>query len=322
MGLDFTVAIPTYNGAKRLPALLDKLQSQSDGESIAWEILIIDNNSTDQTATVVQSYQKSWQHPFPLRYCFEPEQGAAFARLRAVREAQGEWIGFLDDDNLPTADWLVEAHRFSQEHPAAGAFSGQIHGEYEVDPPENFKQIQAFLAIREHGPKSKRFQPNKLQLPPAACLVVHKQAWTESVPARPFLTGKLPGLLVQGDDYEPLLYLHKAGWEIWYDPDLHTYHQIPCQRFERDYLLLLARGCGLATYRLCLINAKNWEKPIIFVRTLLGNLNRICHYWIKYRGQLKTDLVPAVELEFHVGSFMSPFFFLKRAIQRSSFSKT
>lgn len=308
---DFTVAIPTYNGASRLPKVLAKLAQQTGIENLAWEIIIVDNNSKDDTAKVVQEYQATWSKSMPgvaLKYFFEPEQGAAFARLKAVREAQGEWIGFLDDDNLPESDWIAAAYSFTQAHPQAGAIGGQIHGDFEVQPPEGFEKIQQFLAIREHGSEPYIFDAANIRLPPAAALVVRKQAWLESVPDRPRLTGKLPGLLIQGDDYEPLLYIYKNGWEIWYNPAMHTHHQIPHWRLERDYLLSIARGCGLATYQLRVINAKPGERPIIFMRTILGNLRRLLAYRLKYKSDVKTELIPAFEMEFSWGSLMSPFY--------------
>jgi hypothetical protein len=312
MALDLTVAIPTYNGAERLPLVLERLRSQLNPDQITWEILVVDNNSRDRTLDVVKDLQASWDHAAPLKYVFEPKQGAAFARQRAIREAQGTLVGFLDDDNLPDPDWLTVAYRFAQANPKVGAFSGQIHGDFEAPPPENFKTIQQCLAIREHGSKPYRYRALHLQLPPAASLVVRRQAWFDSVPAHPTLSGKLPGRLVQGDDYEPLLYMHKAGWEIWYTPDLHTYHQIPKWRLERDYLMAIARGCGLATCQLRMINAQPWEKPIIVARTVAGNLRRVCFQVIKYRGKLKTELIPAFELEFFLGSLISPWLYLKQ----------
>jgi len=311
MMVDITVAIPTYNGESRLPKVLEKLRSQIDTEQISWEVLIVDNNSKDNTAKVIQDYQSNWPNNIPLRYCFAAEQGAAFARLLAVREAKGELICFLDDDNLPDEDWVSQAYNFAKSHPKAGAFSGQIHGEYEVNPPENFERIQAFLAIREHGSNPHLFEPDNLRLPPAASLVVRQKAWSESVPSRPKLSGKLPSLMVQGDDYEPLLYIHKAGWEIWYHPDLHTYHQIPHWRLEKDYLLSISRGCGLATCQLRMINAEPWQKPFLIARTLLGNIRRILLHYLKYRGKLKTDLIAACEMEFFWGSLMSCFLYRK-----------
>lgn len=309
--IDITVAIPTYNGASRLPEMLERLLIQTGVEHLKWEIVIVDNNSQDSTAIVIENYQRNWNRDFPLKYFLENQQGAAFARLRAASEARGELIAFLDDDNLPASDWLAAAYIFGKEHPKAGVWSGQIHAEYEVKPPQNFDKIQAFLAIREHGDQPLLFDPDNLRLPPGAAMVVRRQAWSDNVPPIPILSGKLPGILVQGDDYEPLLYIHNAGWEIWYNPVMHTYHQIPQWRLERDYLLRLARGCGLCVFQLRLINAKNWQKPIILCKTILGNLRRILHHCIKYRGQLKNDLIAIFEVEFYLGSMLSPIYYFK-----------
>ncbi|MTJ06622.1 MULTISPECIES: hormogonium polysaccharide biosynthesis glycosyltransferase HpsE [unclassified Anabaena] len=307
--LDITVAIPTYNGEKRLPLVLDLLLNQTGLENVKWEIIVIDNNSSDQTSEVVAKYIKTANsNNIDLRYFLEPQQGAAFARLRAVNEATGNIIAFLDDDNLPDVDWLAAAYKFGIDYPQAGAWSGQIHGAFEVSPPENFKRIQAFLAIREHGNKPYIFDGDNLRLPPAAALVIRKQVWCENVPKKPILSGKLPGILVQGDDYEPLLYIHKAGWEIWYNPTMHTYHQIPQWRLEKNYLLNIARGCGLPTFQLVLINTKKWQIPKVFVYTVLGSLRRLLRHIIKYRGKINSDLIIMFEMEFYKASMLSPFY--------------
>jgi glycosyltransferase involved in cell wall biosynthesis len=125
-----TVAIPTYNGEKRLPDVLDRLRSQIDTESFSWEVLVVDNNSTDNTAQLVREYQKTWPATYPLKYCFAPEQGAAFARQRAIEKASGELVGFLDDDNLPENNWVVSAYNFAQTHPDVGAYGSQIHADF------------------------------------------------------------------------------------------------------------------------------------------------------------------------------------------------
>lgn len=315
MSLDFTVAIPTYNGASRLPKVLDKILAQVNTEQITWEVIVIDNNSTDETAQVVGDYQANWLASVPLKYCFEPEQGAAFARLRAVREAKGELVGFLDDDNLPAPDWIEQAYLFAKDYPRAGAFSGQIHGEFEVPPPEGFERIQAFLAIREHGEEAHLFDPENLRLPTASALVIRKNVWDEAVPKCPRLKGRVGSSMLGGEDYESLLYIHKAGWEIWYHPGLHSYHEIPQWRLERDYLLSVCRGCGLATCQLRMIGAKSWEKPIIILRTLLGNLRRVIWQVIRYRFGMRMDLLAACELEFFWGSLMSCLLCLKPKIQ-------
>lgn len=279
--LDFTVAIPTYNGANRLPKVINLLLKQTGVAKLNWEIIIIDNNSKDDTNKVSEFYKQFSNQNFSFRYFLEKRQGIAFARMRAINEARGEFIAFIDDDNFPENDWVLQSYIFGKEHPQAGAWSGQIHGDFEVSPPEDFTRIQAFLAIREHGLQPYLFDADNLRLPPGAALVVRKQAWCESVPEELVFKGRLSKLMVSGDDTEALLYLHKAGWEIWYNPAMHINHQIPHWRLEKDYLLVLARGCGLCIFQLRLINAKNWQKPIVLVKTILGNLHRLLQHIIK-----------------------------------------
>lgn len=316
--IQFTVAIPTYNGATRLPKLLDKLRSQINTEHFSWQILIVDNNSTDNTAVVVQEYQENWLDTYPLKYTFEPEQGAAFARVRAIQEAESELVGFLDDDILPNSDWVAAAYNFAKDYPQAGAWGGQIHGYFEVHPPENFKRIQSFMAIVERGNQPHLYDPENLILPPSASWGVRRKAWLENVPNRPTLGGRVKGSMVQGDDYEPLLYMYRAGWEIWYNPDMHVTHQIPAKRLERDYLISLSRGCGLCVCHLRMINAKPGQMPIIFAKIMLGGLKRTVIHLLKYRGQVKTDLVAACELGFYSASVVSPFYYVKTVLMNKT----
>lgn len=314
ISLHFTVAIPTYNGETRLPLLLEKLRSQVVPHHITWEIIVIDNNSTDNTFSLIQNYQTSWNCHNQLRYVMEKEQGAAFARLRAVHEARGELIGFLDDDNLPAFDWITAAYAFSTSHPQAGAFGSQIHADYAIKPPDEFKRIESFLAIRERGSHAHLYQPENLSLPPSAGLVVRKKAWCTHVPNRPTLSGKISGSMIQGEDYEVLLYLHKAGWEIWYNPAMHIDHQIPHWRLEKDYLVALARGCGLPICQLRLIGTKNWQKPLLIIKITLGSFWRLLQHFMKHKWKIKTDLIAFVEMHFYLSSFFSTFYYLKNRI--------
>jgi glycosyltransferase involved in cell wall biosynthesis len=250
----------------------------------------------------------------------ETEQGAAFARARAVQEAKSEFVGLLDDDNLPTLNWVAAADAFGKAHPKAGAYASQIHGEFEVEPPANFERIAPFLGITERGQQAHLYEPDKLKLPPGAGLVVRKQAWCEAVPKHPLLKGRLGKSLVGGEDLEPLMYLHKAGWEIWYNPAMETYHQIPSWRLEKDYLISLSHGVGLNSCCLRMINTPFWQRQNVLLRTFLGSLRRVLLHLIKY-GKVKqnsqsssNDLVTACELAFFWGYLLSPFYFFKASL--------
>ncbi len=316
--LDFTIAIPTYNGASRLPKLLARLQQQKNVVEISWEIIIIDNDSQDNTAKIIKSYQNNWQQNYPLRYFLETKQGAAFARLRGGKEAKGKLIGFIDDDVLPDYNWLAEAWKFGCDRPHIGAYSGSIHGEFESPPPENFDKIAGFLAIRKYGNQAQLFDPPNLRLPPTASLVVNRQAWQESAPINPVLIGRVGGKMLGGEDYEMLIHIHSAGWEIWYNPAMNSYHQIPSWRLERDYLLALAYHSGLPTCYLRSLSALPWQKPLIAIKIILGSLRRMFLISLKYQGRVKTDLVAACEWQFFWGNILSVFYYILNWSRKST----
>ncbi|MBO3459790.1 hormogonium polysaccharide biosynthesis glycosyltransferase HpsE [Aetokthonos hydrillicola Thurmond2011] len=310
--IDFTVAIPTYNGETRLPELLERLQKQFCTEDFSWEIIVVDNNSKDNTAKLVQKYQKYWQFPFALKYYFEPKQGAAYARKRAIEEAKGNLVGFLDDDNYPELNWVARAYAFGHKYSKAGAYASQIHPEWEVKPPENFQRIAPFLAITERGDLPLLYEPHKRLLPPSAGLVVRRQAWLESVPNYPILTGRVAGNMLTSEDLEMLSYIQKAGWEIWYNPEMKIYHQIPSWRLQREYLIPFIRGIGLSRYVTRMVNINPWFRPVAFLAYMLNDARKIIFHLLKYRLKVKTELVPACEMQLFLSSFISPFYLWKQ----------
>ncbi len=319
MGVDLTVAIPTYNGARRLPEVLDRLRISCDDALPAtshtadfnWEVIVVDNNSTDDTEKVVQAYQANWSKQYPLRYCFEPKQGAAFARHRAFEEARGTLVGFLDDDNIPTSDWMAAAYAFALAHPKAGAYGSQIHGVFEVTPPENFHRLAPFLAITERGSKPLLYEPQKKVLPPSAGLVVRKQAWLDSVPSQLVLTGRTPSSMVTSEDLEMLSHIQASGWEIWYNPAMQIDHKIPHWRLEREYLIPFFRGIGLSRYVTRMLSVKSWQRPVATLAYMTNDLRKIVFHLLKHGVGVRSDLIAACEMQLFVSSLVSPFYLWK-----------
>lgn len=332
--LDLTLVIPTFNGGDRLPDVIDHLRAQHNIHGIRWEILVVDNNSSDHTRAVVEALQAGWCQTgwglpkVALRYCFEPRQGLAFARQQAIEQAQGNWVGFIDDDNWPDPHWLTEAHRFVQEtvaeHPQVVAFGSCLKARYETLPTPDFQHVAPFLAIRDHGNEIFPFVPEQLQLPAGAGLVVHRQTWLEKVPAH------LPGaekLKQRGEDYAALLYLHRAGGKIAYNPAMKVQHWIPAQRLSGDYLLKLALNTGLITHSLRSVGTGPIQRLKLALRTGLGGIRRLWRGWrdrppsIQESRQNASSLssfildssptraiVTDFQLLFHLGSALSPLY--------------
>ena len=311
--IDFTVAIRAYNSGSFLPAILDRLRFQVEVETVNWEVIIIDNNSTDNTAEIVNAYQAVWPNNIPLRYYFESRQGAGFARHRAINEARGNLIGFLDDDNLPTPNWVAAACAFGKSHSRAGAYGSQIQGEFEVEPPEDFQRIESFLAIKDRGTEPNLYDPAILSLPPGAGLVVRRKVWLDHVPDTQVLQGPVKKSLTQkGEDFEALMHIGNAGWEIWYNPEMQIYHQIPSWRLEKNYLVTLIRCAGLNTCYLRTLNVSSWQIPVISLKLMIGSLRRLIVHLFKYGTKIRTDIVAACEMEFFLSCFLSPFYLLAK----------
>lgn len=315
--VDFTIAIPTYNGEHRLPEVLERLRSQQFHLTpFTWEVIVVDNNSQDGTAAVVTDWQADF--PCPLRYCLELQQGAAYARQSAIRAAQSDLVGFLDDDNLPDADWVMAAYEFAQAHPQAGAVASRIRGEFEVEPPTNFEPLLPFLAITERGSKPLQYNSLKKVLPPSAGLVIRKSVWLTHVPQRTILGGRVKGNMLTGEDTEVLAYIRQSGWEIWYNPAMQIAHKIPAWRLEREYLIPFLRGIGLSRYVTRMVGIKPWQRSFVAIAYMVNDLQKIIVHLCKYRDRIKTDIVAACQLELFVNSLISPFYLWRNGYLRKT----
>lgn len=317
MPIDFTVAIPTYNGALRLPDVLQKLCTQVDTEDCQWEILVVDNNSSDHTAATVHQYQQDWTYPFLLHYCFEPIQGTAFARQRAIKESQGLLIGFIDDDNLPQENWVSAAIQFGQAHPHAGAYGGQIQPDPETPFPDELSSMAQFMAIVKRGNYSSLYSQRQKVLPPGAGLVIRKEAWLKAVPSKLVLNYEGRGSDLASEDEEALIHIQNSAWEIWYNPAMQISHRIDAQRFQRSEILSLMRRVGLSRNRLRMLRLHSWQRPIAFLGYQIFDLLRLSLSYIQNPFGPSIPLTLECRRVLLMSCLMSPYFIWTRIILKS-----
>lgn len=305
--INFTVVVCTYNGAIRLFYVLDKLISQVIPDHWFWEIIVVDNNSTDQTASLVKQYQSQYSSIVPIYYTFEPQQGIAFARKRGIKLAKGEVIGFLDDDNIPSQTWVIDAYNFAQSHPHAGAYGSHIEAQYEINPPPNFERIACLLAIINRGENSFRYDAlERWLMPPGAGLVIRKKAWLNSVPSQLIFTGvQAQSLANKGEDIEALSYIRQQGWEIWHNPNMKIYHKVPYERLQKPYLMKLCRSIGLSRYPTRMLQYSALQKPIFVAVHFFYDLYKLMVHSIKYKIVIPEDLVSQCEQELLLYSLFS-----------------
>jgi len=227
-----TVAIGTYNRSRWLWETLEFLTRQAYPAD-RWELLIVDNNSTDDTCAVVGSFDKAPKAP---RYFFEVKQGSSHARNRAIAEAAGEILVFLDDDMLGGLDWIdLIIEPFLR--PDAGNI-GAVGGEVIPCFPEGLPRWleghwEPFNYRTDVGPLKSN------QLPMTANLALRMSVLKEIGGFRTDL-GRFGNRLTGSEDHELVRRVRAAGYEIWLSPPAGLRHQIPASRLTFKYTFRLS----------------------------------------------------------------------------------
>ncbi|PWT74121.1 MAG: hypothetical protein C5B60_07245 [Chloroflexi bacterium] len=242
-----TVAVCTHNGAGRVSETLVRLAAQQVPPRMEWEVLVIDNASTDDA---VNQAKRAW--PLSLadrfRVVSESQLGLTHARCRALADARFEIVSFVDDDNWVCADWVRVVAEIMAHRPRVGACGGMVEAQCEVQPPWWFERYQEFYAIgpQHHQEGDITWERGYLW---GAGLTVRYSAWAHltCLGFRFLLMDRRGTRLHSGGDAEICLALRLAGWTIWYDPRLYMRHFVPASRLRWSYLKQVVRGFGVAS---------------------------------------------------------------------------
>lgn len=221
-----------------------------------WEVLVIDNASTDTTSAVAYS---AWPADTPLRVICEPRLGLNYARARAFLEAKYELVSFIDDDNWVCPDWVELVWQILSEHPEVGACGGNGQPELGADPPSWFERHAHQYATGPQAPESGYVSRDRSYLYGAG-LTVRKSAWDSLVRSgfRSALIGRRGQRLTSGEETELCHALVLLGWKLWYDSRLQFRHYIPAGRLTWRYLRRLHRGFGSSDVYLKIYTSLIW----------------------------------------------------------------
>lgn len=227
-----SVAICTYNRADRLVLALDALCRQSLPTQ-CFEILVIDNASTDSTKQACIPYQESLSN---LRYIYEPVQGLSKARNTAIEQAQGEYISFLDDDAIPCDLWIEELLKtFQTLKPMPVGVGGPIYPLWESGKPEWMQEEMSFLfSILDFGN-----QPHWLKFPkfPFGANMSYRRDALCQVEGFNENLGRKGGSLLSCEEYLLNKTLTKQGGRFYYNPQASVEHFIPKERTTCEWVI-------------------------------------------------------------------------------------
>lgn len=249
-----SVIIPTFNRSEKLVLVLEALNKQSLLPH-EYEVLVVDNNSKDNTKDVVESCVKKYSR-LNIKYFFERQQGLNFARNCGVQQAHSNIVAFLDDDAIPQTDWLHTILRTYKDH-TVGCVGGKVIPCF----PENIRLpywlstiFNGYFSGFDLGGNQIKELSEKDGFPYGANISFKKEAIVSVGLFNPKLD-RCGKNLIAGGETEICIRIHRMGWKILYNPDSIVKHLISPNRINKKYFLEHVKGEGitktLIDYHLC-----------------------------------------------------------------------
>jgi len=203
--------------------------------ALAWEVVVVDNNSNDHTRSVVESRQAGY--PVSLRYLFEPRQGNSFALNTGITASQATVIAFTDDDVRVSEAWLQEGCAPILSNPAIDYTGGPVRPIWEAPPPKWVDQTRSdlwgTLAMLDYGPASFVFEERK-RVPLGANMAVRRTLF-DRVGNFDTNLGRVGNSLRGQAQAEFFCRSRKADAQGLYVPAMVVEHHVPAARLTRRY---------------------------------------------------------------------------------------
>lgn len=210
--MKLSIVIASYNRSASLRGFMEQLLRQVTPAGVEWEVLILDNNSTDGTKAVIAPLLES--DPQRFKYTLERRQGKSLSLNTGIREAAGEVLVFTDDDCIPDHNWLAEiAHEFATD-PELAVIGGRV---------ELFDKQDRPVSIRTGRERTLISTTDELFSRLIGCnMAIHRRVFEIVSEFDPYLGPgtKLPAM----EDLDFLYRVFRAKLKIVYSPEVLVYH--------------------------------------------------------------------------------------------------
>ena len=233
----FSVVICSYNRREHVVGAVTSVLQQTL-PSDAYEVVVVDNRSTDGTAEAVAEIAASNSH---VRYVYEGQPGLAVARNAGWRAAKGTYIAFLDDDARASANWLETAKRLIEENPSGlCCVGGPIHPFYTSPQPDWWRDA---YEIRTRGDVPRHLRQGEAF---SGSNMIWLAETLRTYGGFDVSAGMKGTTLGMGEETA----LFRRVWEgeeapvFLYSPDLRVYHWVPPEKMTMRYIAKRAAANG------------------------------------------------------------------------------
>lgn len=277
-----SVIICTYNRAKYIGPLLKSIAA-NDLAKEAYEILLVDNNCTDNTREICESY--SAKNPdVQFRYTIEPEQGLSAAKNRGIKEAKGDILVFIDDDALVDTWYLRTYAEWLESHPETMACGGPIEPLYETaEPTWMTPYTKALLtAWMNYGDDVREYPKGRY---PGGGNAAYRKVVFEQVGLFNTALGRKGGNLMCSEEKDIFDKMHALNMQVLYLPTPVLHHIIPQAKLESDYFNRLTTQMGISERQRTLDISTSKYLKRLFSECIKwgGTIVLLCLYTISFR---------------------------------------
>lgn len=234
---DISVVISTYNRCELLPRALESVLAQ-DAPGVRYEVVVVDNNSTDRTREVIESFAA--RHP-TVRHVFEGKQGLSHGWNAGVARARAPLVAFTDDDLVMPRDWLLNIKRAFDEHPEVSFVGSRVLPLWEAEPPAWLtRELWGPLALQD---SEETFYTDESR---PVCLLgksFRREALAAVGGFRPDL-GRIKDAIGSTEDDEMQRRLWAAGRRGMHVPSIVVHAPVPPARVTKAYFRRWYAGHG------------------------------------------------------------------------------
>ena len=266
-----SIVICTYN---RCQDLNKTLSSVCELEYDSFEVIVVDNNSTDDTKEIVAKY--------PVKYIVESRQGVAYARNTGLEASTGHYIGFIDDDEIVDKNWIRAMLKGFALGGSVGAVTGPVIPQYTSQTP-------VWMTSAFHGSEG---GPNYRLLSTKEAIgtgnSMFRAEFVEDIRFKTTL-GRVKNSLISGEDTDFVQQLYDKGYVGAYSPEAIVHHMIPPERTMLQWFVQRYFAEGITEYlrKGHRVFWRRLHKPIIDSVALLGaivllNPKGIIARWLRF----------------------------------------
>lgn len=232
--------ICTYNRAKYLKEAMETLL-HNDADPDRYELLIIDNNSTDNTESVAKSVQQNHSNHY-IRYFKETSQGLSYARNRGIKETNAPQLVFVDDDVIVPENYVTSWLSFWKNYPKAQCAGGKIEVQFDDPRPKWMSHfLLPLLGYHNNGQQLKKYGKNGY---PFGGNMGFKSSIFEQFGNFDINLGRKGDQLKASEEKELFQRIKQAGTDIFYLPDATLFHRVNKRRLTKEYIQKQAVGLG------------------------------------------------------------------------------